>query len=194
MSHPVPSVPSGLARRRRSRASGPRSWTIGVQTVPGAIALLHRRHGGARREKHRFEVNGHHAVPLVLLRIHEVLARLDADVVVEDVEPSPALAGLRHHPVAVGRARHVGGEDRRLAALVADDPHGLLRALLELVDAQDACALTREEDGRRLAVAQAWAPRPGPRDDRDLARQSITHGLAASSAWTDSLRWRQRLP
>src|SRR5439155_24471260 len=115
-------------------------------------------------------------------------------VVGEYVEPTPPLAGLRHHPVTVGRARHVGGEGRRLTALAADDPRGLLRALLELVDAQDACALTREEDGRRLAVAQAWAPRPGPRDDRDLARQSITHGLAASSTAVDSLRLRQRLP
>src|SRR6266545_3116968 len=39
MSQPVPSVPSGVDRRRTSRASGPRSSTIGVQTGPGAIAL-----------------------------------------------------------------------------------------------------------------------------------------------------------
>src|SRR5947209_6083651 len=38
-SHAVPSTPSGIARRRRSRISGPRSSTIGVHTVPGAIAL-----------------------------------------------------------------------------------------------------------------------------------------------------------
>src|SRR2546428_208001 len=37
--HAVPSTPSGIARRRRSRISGPRSSTIGVHTVPGAIAL-----------------------------------------------------------------------------------------------------------------------------------------------------------
>src|SRR5499426_694186 len=39
MSQPVPSVPSGLARRRRSRAALPRSSTMGVHTGPGAIAL-----------------------------------------------------------------------------------------------------------------------------------------------------------
>src|SRR3989442_12343681 len=39
MSQAVPSTPSGMALRRRSRISGPRSSTIGVHTVPGAIAL-----------------------------------------------------------------------------------------------------------------------------------------------------------
>src|SRR3989454_2727671 len=39
MSQAVPSTPSGMALRRRSRISGPRSSTIGVHTVPGALAL-----------------------------------------------------------------------------------------------------------------------------------------------------------
>src|SRR5207245_9325413 len=39
MAPPVPSVASRLARRRRPRAPGPRSWTIGVPAGPGAIAL-----------------------------------------------------------------------------------------------------------------------------------------------------------
>src|SRR2546428_6474234 len=50
-------------------------------------------------------------------RLHEVLARLDADVVVEDVEPSPPLAGLCHHPVTVGRERWGGLEDRKSTRL-----------------------------------------------------------------------------
>jgi hypothetical protein len=38
-SQPVPSVPSGEAFLRRSRASAPSRSTIGVQTWPGAMAL-----------------------------------------------------------------------------------------------------------------------------------------------------------
>src|SRR2546425_1604276 len=76
----------------------------GVRGTPGAADRRHRRHardgataaplegghGGLGREQHRLEVHGHHTVPLVLGRVHQRLARLDADVVVQHVEPAPA--------------------------------------------------------------------------------------------------------
>src|SRR5262249_4333506 len=47
------------------------------------------------------------------------------------------------------------------------------------VDAEDARALAGEEDGRRLAVAEAGPARARPGDDGHLAGEPIGHGGAA---------------
>src|SRR5438093_58927 len=112
---------------------------------------------------------------LVLRRLEEILARLDADVVVEDVEAAPALDRAPDHRLALGGVRHVGDECRRLAAFAPDHPDGLLGTLLRLIGAEDLGPLPGEEDGRRLAVPEARTPRAGARHDRDLAGQSSAH-------------------
>src|SRR5262249_2092290 len=87
------------------------------------------------------------------------------DVVVEDVEPAPAGDRRLDHRAALVGARDVGGVSRRLAALGADQPDRLLRALEHLIDAEDTRALARDEDRRGLAVADPRRPRApaGPR-------------------------------
>src|SRR5207302_8992344 len=77
--------------------------------------------------------------------------------------------------LALGGVRHVGDECRRLTAFAPDHPDGLLGTLLRLIGAEDLGPLPGEEDGRRLAVPEARAPRAGARHDRDLAAQSSPH-------------------
>src|SRR5881409_10295 len=161
----------------------------GVRGTPGAADRRHRRHarhgaaaaplegghGGLSREQHRLEVHRHHTVPLVLGRIHQRLARLDADVVVQHVEPAPAADGLGHHRLAVRLVGDVGGEGERLALLRADEPDRLLRAVLLRVHAEHARALARHEDRGGLAVAHARTARARAGHDRDLAGESFAH-------------------
>src|SRR5215831_17209620 len=87
------------------------------------------------------------------------------------LQRSTAAFTIAAHSAArdVGRVRH------RLAVLSADRRDGLLGALLHLVDAKDLRAFAREEDGGRLAVAEARAARPGAGDDRDLTVQAAAH-------------------
>jgi len=61
-------------------------------------------------------------------------------------------------------------------AFATDDPDRLLGALADPVHAEHARALAGEEDGRRLAVAEARAARARARHDRDLVLQAIAHG------------------
>src|SRR5438093_929566 len=143
--------------------------------VAAAAAPPEGGHGGLSREQHRLEVHRHHTVPLVLGRIHQRLARLDADVVVQHVEPAPAADGLGHHRLAVRLVGDVGGEGERLALLRADEPDRLLRAILLRLHAEHARALARHEDRGGLAVAHARTARARARHDRDLAGESFAH-------------------
>src|SRR5439155_1185399 len=118
----------------------------------GAAAAL--RQGGRRgagRQEHGLEVDGQHLVPLVLLRVQQILARLDPDVVVEDVETSPAPRGRGHHRRAVRGARHIRGDRLGLMAFATDDPDRLLGALADPVHAEHARALGRHWQARTPA-------------------------------------------
>src|SRR3981189_1495568 len=102
-------------------------------------------------------------VPFLFRDLEERLARLDADIVVEDVQGAPPLDRRVDHGLAVSLARHVGGEDRGLAALLRDQLGRLLGILGLGARAEDARPLAGEEDGGRLAIA-------GPRPSRARAR------------------------
>ena len=105
----------------------------------------------------------------------------------QDVDTAPAIDRGLDHRRTLGVARDVGGVGGRLAALRSNRRDGLLGAVLHLVDAEDFRALAREENGRRLAVAEARAARAGAGDDRDLAVQPSAHrALTLRSAGRDS--------
>src|SRR5439155_25234979 len=135
----------------------------------------HRQRGRPCSEGHVRKIDGDHAVPLVFPRLEEILARLYADVVVEGVEAAPAFDRVPDHRLALGGVRQVGDECRRLTAVTPAHPDGLLGTLLRLIGAEDLGPLPGEEDGRRLAVPEARAPRAGARHDRDLVAQSSAH-------------------
>src|SRR5439155_6932458 len=113
---------AGLRRGVRRAPVAPWRGDRGDADDRAAAAAHHRGDGRPRGEEHGLEVDGDHPVPLVLRRLEEILARLDADVVVEDVEAAPALDRAPDHRLALGGVRHVGDECRRLAAFAPDHP------------------------------------------------------------------------
>jgi hypothetical protein len=146
----------------------------------GAAAPL--GHGGNRGlggEQHGLEIHRHHAVPILLGRLEDVLAGLDAHVVVEDVKAAVRRHRGRDHGPAVGRASDVRGESGGGAALALDDGHRLFGAGELRVHTEDGRALPSEQNGGGLAVAEARPARPGARDDRDLAREAAAHRLSS---------------
>ena len=107
--------------------------------------------------------------------VEQALARHDADVVVKDVEPAPALAGGLHHGAAVHRARDVGRKGHGGAALSwMAATVSRARACLG-IDAEHARALPGKEDGGGLAVAEAGPARARTGDDGDLAGEARAH-------------------
>ena len=137
-------------------------------------------------EEHRGEIDAQRPVPFLERRVEKLGARFDADVVVQDVEAAPALDGGGDHRPALLRSGHVGGERLDVAALGADEPDGLLGALLHDVDAEDARALPGEQDRGRLAVAESGPARPRARDDRDLAGETTGDTPTPSGACPES--------
>src|SRR3972149_1311355 len=133
-----PAVPSGLARRRRSRISGPRLSTIGVQTWPGAMALTRMPLGPSWAAVLRTEPMTAASAP-------------------PRAPPPPRGAGARG-------AAHVCREGARLAGFRGDEAHRLVGARRVQVHAEDASALAGEEDRRGLAVADPGAPGAPPPD------------------------------
>ena len=79
-------------------------------------------HGVFRGEDDALDVDRHDVVPLLLGDVGHVGAGGDADVVVEDVEPTVALDRGAHHRLAVGGAGDVGGHGGRGPAFGLDEP------------------------------------------------------------------------
>src|SRR5262249_58194619 len=110
-----------------------------------------------------------------------------AEVVVEEGEAAPSVDRRRDHSETLAGTRDVGSVSQRLAALGADEPSGLLSAVLHLIDAQDAGALAGEENRRRLAVSEPRAARARAGHDRDLPVESGAHRpITAPCAGRDS--------
>ena len=142
-----------------------RAWSTAV------TALDHRGYGVLRHEEHRLDVDPHHPLPPALrLRHHRVEAR-DADVVVEDVDPSePGERGLHHRRALplVGEVRLVGS---RLAALRRNHPDRALGEVERSIHNEYLGARTRQQNGRRPTVADAATRCTATRNDGDLSFQ-----------------------
>ena len=88
-------------------------------------------------------------------------------------EPSIRYVLALQEAVAIAMADGYAQASGGLAAVGADQPDGLLGALLRDVHAQHPRALAREQDRRRLAVAEPEPARPRPGHNRDLPGESI---------------------
>src|SRR5262249_61330982 len=90
--------------------------------------------------------------------------------------------GTLDHRLALRLARHIGGEDRGLAALDGDRLGRLLGVLGLGVHAENARALAGKEDGGGLAVAETRAPRARAGGDGGLASKAVAHLSALEGA------------
>ena len=70
--------------------------------------LQHPPAHGLQDEKHRAQIDGHHAVPFLFRHVEHGLQTDDAGVVEQHVEPAPAPVGLVDHTLDVLASRDVG--------------------------------------------------------------------------------------
>jgi hypothetical protein len=93
----------------------------------------------------------------------------DADVVVQDIEPTVPLDSERCHGVHSIGLRYVGWEGGGVATFGS---YLLLQGfcpILAAVDQDNLCTLSREQDGSSRTISHTFAVRYGTCDDRDFA-------------------------
>jgi hypothetical protein len=83
--------------------------------------------------------------------------------------------GVGHHRLAVAGTAYVRCEYLGGSVFVLDQIDRFLGPSRFQIDAQHLRALAREEDRRRLAVAEARPARAGARYDRHLVLQTSRH-------------------
>ena len=134
--------------------------------------LDHGRDGVLGEQEHRLDVDLHHPAIFLGLLVDDAAAAADADIVVEEVEPAPAVDRRIDQPLALGLLGDVAGMRRGRAALGLDHLHRALGELEVEIGHQHLGAGARQQDRRGAAVADAVARRAAARDDRDLAGQA----------------------
>lgn len=108
-------------------------------------------------QEHRLDIHLHHPPVVLGLLVDHAGAASDADVVVEEIEPAPAIDRGIDQPFAFGFLGDVAGMCRGRTAFGLDH---LCRALGELqveIGHQHFCAGARQQDRGRAAVADAVA-------------------------------------
>ena len=114
-------------------------------------------------QEHRLDVDLHHAAVFLGLLVDHAAAAADADIVVEEVEPAPAIDRGVDQPLAVGLLGHVAGMRGGMAALGLDHLDGAFGELHVEVGHQHLGAGARQQDRRGAAVADAVAGRAAAR-------------------------------
>ena len=121
-----------------------------------------------RQKEHRLDVHLHHAAKILRLLGDDAAAAADADIVVEKVEPAPAIDRCVDEALAVRFAGRVEGFSRCRAAFFLDHLHRALGELDVAIGHQHFRAGAGEEDGCGAAVADAVAGRSAAAQDGDL--------------------------
>src|SRR5262249_2391000 len=97
----------------------------------------------------------------------------DADIVVQHVDPAPALHGVVDHRLDLGIFGDVGLAGGGDALFLGDQVDRLLRGGEVVIDTQHLCAFAREGERGGAAVADAFARAlAGADDDGDLVFQT----------------------
>jgi hypothetical protein len=96
----------------------------------------------------------------------------DADIVVEEIEPAPAVDGGFHQPFAFGLDGDVAGMGRRYAPLGLDHVDRALRKPEVAIGDQHVSAGARQKDRGGPAIADAVAHRTAAAHQCDLAGQA----------------------
>src|SRR5439155_15793027 len=154
--------------------------------APAALAL-EGGDGGLDAEEHRLEIEIDDAIPFLLGGLLDrVEPREAARAVDEDVEATRLADDAIERARDLRGAGRVGGDERRLAAALADRARGDLAGLVVHVHDVDARAGRRECLGRALADAAGRA-----REDDHLSREveaGPAHGADSALEELDGLR------
>ena len=122
-------------------------------------------------QEHALHIHPHHRIEhrLVVFRGRGDVA-FDAGVVVEAVDRSVRIERCLHIGLHIGGFGHVGSDEQRLAALLADDAGGAFAAGRITIHHHDPGSVAREADSGGASDAIA-----GAGDQRDLALE--VHGF-----------------
>ena len=145
-----------------------------------AALFLHHRDDMLHGEIGALEIDREDVIPARLVHLDDISHFGDADIVVEHVDAAIGLDACRHHRFYLGFARDIGGEGDCLAALLCNDIDGFLRGSGVAIDAKHLCALAREGDSGRLAIAPAGTDRSRTHHHRRLALEPFHRLLSPS--------------
>ncbi|MGX0960396.1 hypothetical protein AB7M63_000845 [Bradyrhizobium japonicum] len=104
--------------------------------------------------------------------VDHAAAAADADIVVEEIEPAPAVECSLDQCLAIGFAGDVATMRRRRAALGRDHLHGALGELEVAIGHQHFCSGTGQQNCCSAAVADAVASGATTADQRHLAGEA----------------------
>ena len=174
-------LPGERDHRRLARLVGDQRVVLergerGDQDDRSRALRAHQRHDVLAGHHCAAQVDRHHAIKGFLGDLGErLVAPRDAhpDVVVQDVDPAPALARGAYHGGQRGLARHVGFEGAAVAARLARQRHRLLGRSKVAIRCHHSCAFAGKAQHRGTAVAHALAlALAGADHDRDLVLQA----------------------
>lgn len=142
----------------------------------GTLALtLHHRQDMLAGEERTGQIDVHDPPPFFLGQINAAANLGKADIVVEDIDPSPGLQTARDQRLYIVGAADIGLVRERGPSFVGDDGNGFFRRRLVEVNAQDTGPFLGEAIGGRLAVAPARPHRTGAEHDDDAVLKFLAH-------------------
>ena len=92
--------------------------------------FFHDRDHVLHRQIATLEVHGEYPVPLLFRQFHDASDMGEADVVIDDIDPSIKIPTRLDHAADVVMAGHVGTDRIGRAVFLADDFDGLVRCVL----------------------------------------------------------------
>ena len=126
------------------------------------------------KQEHGFDVDLHHAPIFLHLLIDDAAAAADADIVVEEVEPVPAVDGGLDQPFAFGLNGDVAGHSQGNATLGLDHFDRAPGKPTIEIGHHHLGTGARQQDRRSPAIADTVARSTPTADDCDLASQTGT--------------------
>ena len=109
-----------------------------------AALLFHDWDHVLHRQEAALEVHREYPVPLLFRQFHDASDMGEADVVIDDIDPSIKIRTRLDHAADVVMAGHVGGDCIGGAVFLTDDSDGLARGVLVHIGAYDLRAFAGE--------------------------------------------------
>jgi hypothetical protein len=125
-----------------------------------------------RGEEHAFHVDLHDTAPGIRIFLDYAAFAGDADVVIQEIQPSELSEGNFDHRPALRLVDHVRAMGQRDAALLLDHLRCSLREIALHVHHQNTRASPREQNRRRPAIADPVACGAGARHDSRLSLEA----------------------
>ena len=163
----------GLRGRIGGQPAGPqRRYGGNIDDCAAACGPDHGGNGVFGEQEHALDVDLHHVPVLFRRLVDDAPTAADADIVVEKIQPPPAIDAGLDQRLAVGLAGDVAADRRRRAAFHGDHLHRAFGERYVAIRHQHLGTLACQQNGCGPAVADAVACRTAAADNRNLAGQT----------------------